>query len=75
MRGCFFSENRKGEGILDNGREKSGLSFRIRVNDAAVIVTFSEKESTGLKELIRGILTEAYEERLQRERLPDAHLL
>ena len=66
MRGCFFSKNRKGEGILDNRREKRGPSFRIQVNDAAVTVTFSEKESTGLKELIRGILTEAYEERLQR---------
>ena len=60
---------------MDNRREKRGPSFRIQVNDAAVTVTFSEKESTGLKELIRGILTEAYEERLQRERLPDDHLL
>ena len=60
---------------MDDRREKRGPSFRIRVNDAAVIVTFSEKESMGLKERVWDILTEAHEERLQRERLPDDHLL
>ena len=60
---------------MEDRREKRDSYFRIQVNDTVVTVTFSEKESTGLKELIRGILTEAYEERLQRERLPDAHLL
>ena len=39
----FFSENRKGEGILDNRKEKRGFPFMIQVNNAAVIVTFSER--------------------------------
>lgn len=46
------------------------LSLQIYVSDSTVTLTFSENENVGLKELVRDILTEAYEERLQDGVLP-----
>lgn len=43
--------------------------FRLYVQDAAVMVRFSEEESEDVKCRVRDILTGAYGERLQREKL------
>lgn len=44
--------------------------LQICVNNSTVIVRFSRAENAGLKDLVRDILTEAYEERLQKGLLP-----
>lgn len=47
--------------------KKSGSSvFRLDINGAAVTVKFSDTETADIKDRIREILTESYEERFQR---------
>lgn len=47
--------------------KKSGSSvFRLNINGAAVTVKFSDTETADIKDRIREILTESYEERFQR---------
>ena len=60
---------------MDERREKKNPVLRVRVNNLTVIVTFSENENIGLKDRVRDILTEAYEERLQDNRLLGNYLL
>lgn len=40
--------------------------FRLDIGGAAVMVRFSDTETTDIKDRIRDILTESYEERFQR---------
>ncbi len=48
-----------------NDRNKMNPVFRLRINDANVVIRFSETESFGVKDRVREILTEAYEERFE----------
>lgn len=43
--------------------------MRLHVNDSTVTVMFSNQEESDVKNRVRDILTEAYEERFQRESL------
>lgn len=45
--------------------------MRLRINDSAVTVMFSQsgEGEAGVKDKVRDILTEAYEERFQKENL------
>lgn len=62
--GRFFY---KGRGDLMSGNDRSKMNpvFRLRINDANVVIRFSETESSGVKDRVREILTEAYEERFE----------
>ena len=53
------------------GSQKNNASpvFRLYVKDADITVRFSEEESEDVKCRVRDILTGAYGERLQREKL------
>ncbi len=52
---------------MGNRERESAPVIRFHADDPAVTITFSEKESTGVKAVILDILTEAYRERLQRD--------
>lgn len=42
-------------------------SFQLRINDSDVSIKFSDSGGEDIKTRVRDILTEAYEERFQRE--------
>lgn len=55
---------------MENRDGNRSPALQIFVSGSTVTVTFSKNENKGLKELVRNILTEAYEERLQEGALP-----
>jgi hypothetical protein len=44
--------------------------MRLHINSSAVTIMFSGSEDTDVKNKVRDILTEAYEERFQKEFIP-----
>lgn len=55
---------------MGNMRTDMNPVMRLRVNSSVVTVMFSGNEGTEVKNKVRDILTEAYEERLQKVFIP-----
>lgn len=49
--------------------------MRLHINSSLVTIMFSGSDDTEVKSKVRDILTEAYEERLQKEFIPCGQLL
>ena len=50
-----------------SGSQDSSPVFRFRLDGSKITILFSDTESKAVKERIRDILTESYEERIQRQ--------
>lgn len=50
-----------------SGAQDSSPVFRFRLGGSKITILFGDKESKDVKERIRDILTESYEERIQRQ--------
>ena len=50
---------------MSNNQEDYNHVFKLHINGSAVTITFSNIETSDIKAIIRDILTESYEERLQ----------
>lgn len=57
---------RKGVPYMSENNNSGNPVFRLDISGAAVMVRFSDTETADVKERIRDILTESYEERFQR---------
>ena len=51
---------------MSESQKNGSPVFRLDINGAAVTVRFSDTETADVKDRIREILTESYEERFQR---------
>lgn len=60
---------------MGNMRTDMNPVMRLRVNSSVVTVMFSGNEGTEVKNKVRDILTEAYEERLQKAFIPCGQVL
>ena len=50
---------------MSNSQKDGSPVFQLHINGSAVTITFSSIETSDIKAIIRDILTESYEERLQ----------
>lgn len=55
---------------MENMRTDRNPVMRLHINSSAVTIMFSGSEGTDVKNKVRDILTEAYEERFQKEFIP-----
>ena len=55
---------------MENMRTDRNPVMRLHINSSAVTIMFSGSDGTDVKNKVRDILTEAYEERFQKEFIP-----